>query len=58
MSEGYGKSGMQTFQQSVDELAESGLISPETARAVGGSGPAPERREKERDRKGKKGSGD
>jgi twitching motility protein PilT len=58
MAEGYGKSGMQTFQQSVDELTESGLISAETARAVGGSGPPPERREKERDRKGKKGSGD
>jgi Tfp pilus assembly pilus retraction ATPase PilT len=57
MAEGYGKSGMQTFQQSVDELAESARISPETARAMGGSAP-PERREKERERKGKKGSGD
>jgi len=57
MAEGYGKSGMQTFQQSVDELTESARISLETARAVGGSTP-PERREKDRDRKGKKGSGD
>jgi len=31
-----GKSGMQTFQQHVDELAATGVISPETARAVGG----------------------
>ncbi len=55
MADGFGKSGMQTFQQHVDELADAGLISPETARAVGGSAP-PER--KERERKGKKGSAD
>ncbi len=37
MAEGYGKSGMQTFQQHVEELAGSGVISPETARAVNGA---------------------
>ncbi len=59
MTEGYGRSGMQTFQQHVDELAEAGRISAETARAVGGSPAAGgERKEKERDRKSKKGSGD
>jgi twitching motility protein PilT len=57
MADGYGKSGMQTFQQAVDELTESGSISAETARAMGGSAP-PERREKDREKKAKKGSGD
>ena len=35
MAEG-GKGGMRTFRQHVDELAASGIISIETARAVGG----------------------
>lgn len=45
-----GKSGMQTFQQAVEELAAAGTISAETAKAVGGVS----------DRKGKsrKGSAD
>jgi twitching motility protein PilT len=34
ISEGRGKSGMQTFQQHVSELATAGTISQETARAV------------------------
>lgn len=36
MAEGHGKSGMQTFQQHVEELSIGGLISAETAKAVGG----------------------
>jgi twitching motility protein PilT len=36
ISESQGKSGMQTFQQHVEELAVAGTISPETAKAVGG----------------------
>ena len=43
MSEGRGKSGMQTFQQHVSELATAGVISAETARAV-----AAERRSRSR----------
>jgi len=50
MAEGYGKSGMQTFQQHVEELAGNGDISAETARAVGGV--------TERKGKGRKGSGE
>lgn len=46
MAEGYGKSGMQTFQQHVEELAASGVISTETARAV--SGPTVDRKGKSR----------
>jgi twitching motility protein PilT len=46
MSEGYGKSGMQTFQQHIEELASSGVISAETARAV--SVPGEERKGKGR----------
>ena len=49
MAEGYGKSGMQTFQQHIDELVASGVISTETARAVAGATP-------ERKGKGRKGS--
>ncbi len=49
MAEGYGKSGMQTFQQHVEELASSGVISPETARAVSLPG-------EERKGKGRKGN--
>ena len=45
MTEDRAKSGMQTFQQHVDELAAAGTISSETARAVGGT---PERRSKPR----------
>jgi twitching motility protein PilT len=44
MSEVRGKSGMQTFQQHVEELAAAGVISAETAKAVG----AGERRRKSR----------
>ncbi len=43
ISEGRGKSGMQTFQQHVSELATAGVISQETARAV-----AAERRSRSR----------
>ncbi|NOT07944.1 MAG: PilT/PilU family type 4a pilus ATPase [Gemmatimonadales bacterium] len=50
MTEGRGKSGMQTFQQHVEELAAAGVISAETARAVGG--------QVERKGKGRKGSQD
>ncbi len=46
MAEGYRKSGMQTFQQHVEELAASGIISTETARAV--SGPTVDRKGKSR----------
>jgi twitching motility protein PilT len=35
MAEGYGRSGMQTFEQHIAELAESGLIAADTARALG-----------------------
>jgi twitching motility protein PilT len=48
MAEGHGKSGMQTFQQHVEELSIGGLISAETAKAVGGI--------VERKGKGRKGS--
>ncbi len=62
MADGYGKGGMQTFQQHLQELAQSGLISEETARAVGSAPPAGERKERERDRErgrgGRKGHGD
>jgi twitching motility protein PilT len=50
MADGYGKSGMQTFQQHVEELASNGDISAETAKAVGGV--------VERKGKGRKGSGE
>jgi twitching motility protein PilT len=50
MAEGHDRSGMQTFQQHVEELAGAGVISSETAKAVGGV--------VERKGKGKKGSGD
>ena len=50
MADGYGKSGMQTFQQHVEELAGNGDISAETAKAVGGV--------VERKGKGRKGSGE
>jgi twitching motility protein PilT len=36
IADGHGKSGMQTFQQHVEELAAAGTISPETAKAVSG----------------------
>ncbi|HEV8598105.1 MAG TPA: PilT/PilU family type 4a pilus ATPase [Gemmatimonadales bacterium] len=36
IADGRGKSGMQSFQQHVNELAADGTISTETARAVGG----------------------
>ena len=36
ISDGRGKSGMQSFQQHVHELSVAGTISPETAKAVGG----------------------
>jgi twitching motility protein PilT len=36
MADGHGKSGMQTFQQHIEELAQAGAISQETARAMGG----------------------
>jgi twitching motility protein PilT len=49
MADGYGKSGMQTFQQHIEELASSGIISAETARAVAGATP-------DRKGKGRKGS--
>jgi twitching motility protein PilT len=49
MSEGYGKSGMQTFQQHIEELASAGVISAETARAVSVSG-------EERKGKGRRGN--
>jgi twitching motility protein PilT len=49
MAEGYGKSGMQTFQQHIEELVSSGVISTETARAVAGAAP-------ERKGKGRRGS--
>ena len=45
MQEDRTKAGMQTFQQHVDELAGDGVISSETARAVGGT---TERRSKPR----------
>ena len=45
ISDGRGKSGMQSFQQHVNELAAEGTISTETARAVGG---VAERRSKSR----------
>jgi len=50
IAESQGKSGMQTFQQHVEELAAAGTISPETARAVGG--------QSERKGRGRKGSGE
>ncbi len=37
MADGHGKSGMQTFQQHLEELVAAGSISPETAKAVSGS---------------------
>jgi twitching motility protein PilT len=49
MAEEDGKGGMQTFQQHLEELADAGLISAETARAV--AGPR-DRKEKGRGRKG------
>lgn len=48
MAEGQGKGGMQTFQQHVEELGAAGVISAETAKAVGGM--------VERKGKGRKGS--
>jgi twitching motility protein PilT len=48
MADGHGKSGMQTFQQHLEELASEGIISAETAKAVSGQG--------ERKGKGRKGS--
>jgi twitching motility protein PilT len=38
MTEAQAKSGMQTFQQHLEELASVGTISSETAKAVGGIG--------------------
>ncbi|MGQ0704354.1 MAG: type IV pilus twitching motility protein PilT [Gemmatimonadales bacterium] len=35
MAEGYGKSGMQTFQQHIEELAQADVISRDTAKALG-----------------------
>ncbi len=49
MAAGYGKIGMQTFEQHIAELAESGTISADTARALGSPGP-------ERKGKGRKGT--
>ena len=48
MAEGHGKSGMQTFQQHLEELVAAGSISAETAKAVSGG--------VERKGKGRKGS--
>jgi len=48
MAQEYGKSGMQTFQQHVEELAADGVIAPETAKALGAAGP---------ERKGRSGKG-
>ncbi len=48
MAEGHGKSGMQTFQQHLEELVAAGSISAETAKAVSGG--------VERKNKGRKGS--
>jgi twitching motility protein PilT len=48
MADGYGKGGMQTFQQHLEELVAAGTISPETAKAVSGN--------VERKAKGRKGS--
>jgi twitching motility protein PilT len=42
IAQGYGRSGMQTFQQHIDELVRNDVISVETARAVGGTAPARE----------------
>ncbi|HEX7025277.1 MAG TPA: PilT/PilU family type 4a pilus ATPase [Gemmatimonadales bacterium] len=50
MADSHDKSGMQTFQQHLEELSSSGTITTETARAVSG---APERKGK-----GRRGSGD
>jgi twitching motility protein PilT len=36
IAEGYGRTGMQTFEQHITELAENEVISTETARALGG----------------------
>jgi twitching motility protein PilT len=47
MAEAHARSGMQTFQQHLEELATAGTVSPETAKAVGGAG--------ERKGKGRKG---
>jgi len=48
MADGYGKGGMQTFQQHLEELVAAETISPETAKAVSGN--------VERKAKGRKGS--
>lgn len=48
MADGHGKSGMQTFQQALEELVSAGTISSETAKAVSGG--------VERKGKGRKGS--
>lgn len=48
MADGHAKSGMQTFQQHLEELVSEGIISPETAKAVSGN--------VERKAKGRKGS--
>ncbi|HET9274702.1 MAG TPA: PilT/PilU family type 4a pilus ATPase [Gemmatimonadales bacterium] len=62
MTEGYGQSGMQTFPQHVQELADAGVISAETARAVVAAGEverSSEREPRERGReKSRKGSRD
>jgi twitching motility protein PilT len=36
MADGRDEGGMQTYQQHLEELAGAGIISPETAKAVGG----------------------
>ena len=39
MARGYGKSGMQTFQQHVAELVKAGTVSAQTARALDSADP-------------------